>query len=241
MVLDDTQVQQVETVEEILQQPTEVAPVEAEKPQVSQQASQRELNMRKAWEKAERAERERDELMRRLQQIETQKSAAPEDDDLQIGQDDIVEGKHLKQINKQVKELKQLIRQNYQQTAEQTAEVRLKAMYPDFDQVVSRSNIEMLREVEPELAATLNSSNDIYSKAVSAYKLIKNLGIHKDDIYAEDRERVQRNAAKPKPVASVTPQQGSSALGNANMFANGLTKELQSQLWKEMQDYAAQR
>lgn len=227
----------VETVQETPEQPQPAPPAQPEQAQLSQ----KEMNMRKAWEKAERAERERDELYRRLQQMEAQQQqlkAVPEDDEIGIGNDDIVEGKHIKKMYSQqrqeIKELKRMLTQNQQQTAEQTAEARLKSQYPDFDSVVSKANIESLREVEPELAATLNASTDLYSKAVSAYKLIKKLGIHQEDSYVADRARAQTNANKPKPLASVSPQQGDSPLSHANAFANGLTEDLKAQLLKEM-------
>ena len=51
-----------------------------------------------------------------------------------------------------------------------------------------------------------------------------------------DKRKAQENSAKPRPMASVSPQQGESPLSHANAFANGLTPELQKQLWKEMQD-----
>jgi hypothetical protein len=51
-----------------------------------------------------------------------------------------------------------------------------------------------------------------------------------------DKLRAQKNAAKPKPLASVNPQQGDSPLSKANAFANGLTDDLKKQLRKEMED-----
>ncbi len=48
--------------------------------------------------------------------------------------------------------------------------------------------------------------------------------------------RIQKNASKPKPLASVNPQQGDSPLSRANAFANGLTEELKDQLRKEMSE-----
>ena len=58
----------------------------------------------------------------------------------------------------------------------------------------------------------------------------------KPDNYKTDRELAQKNASKPKPLASVSPQQGDSPLSRANAFANGLTNELKAQLRKEMEE-----
>ena len=54
--------------------------------------------------------------------------------------------------------------------------------------------------------------------------------------YDAEKAIAQRNAAKPKPLASVSPQQGSSPMSQANAFANGMTKDLKAQLLKEMRD-----
>ena len=61
------------------------------------------------------------------------------------------------------------------------------------------------------------------------------MGIYREDNYSKDRDKAQSNASKPKPLASVSPQQGDSPLSRANAFANGLTDELKSQLRKEME------
>ena len=82
----------------------------------------------------------------------------------------------------------------------------------------------------------LDTSTSFRAKAVSAYKHIKKLGLYTEDTYQADRDLAQRNAAKPKPLVSVSPQQGDSPLSRANAFANGLTPELQKQLRQEMED-----
>lgn len=195
-------------------------------------------NFRRLREKADRAERERDEAMRRLQELEaraSQASTQSDDDDVHIAPDDLAEGKHLSKVTQKIKRLENELKQYKQQSTVDSAEARLKAQYADFDKVVSRENIEALRDAYPELATSIHSTPDIYSRAVSAYTMIKKMGIYQDSQqYSADREIAQRNAAKPKPTASISPQQGDSPLSKANAFANGLTKELKAQLIKEM-------
>jgi hypothetical protein len=93
-----------------------------------------------------------------------------------------------------------------------------------------------LRAAYPEVAATINSSSDLYNQASSAYTLIKKLGIHNPDAYKAEKAIVQENAAKPRPTASLSPQTGDSPLSNANAFANGLTDDVKKQLYREMLD-----
>lgn len=193
-------------------------------------------NFRALREKAARIERERDEAMHRLQELEASKATQEEDYSINLGDDDLAEGKHLSKMQKQIKKLEAKFKATEQQSVNAMAEARLKMQYPDFDVIVSKENVESLRLMYPELAHTLNTSTDLYSTAVSAYTMIKKLGINQEDNYAQDRERAQRNAAKPRPLASVSPQQGDSPLSHANAFANGLTDELKAKLFKEMMD-----
>jgi len=190
----------------------------------------KEKNIRALRERAQRAdqlERERDELLRMVR--EQHRAVAPtppqeEDLEFKLDDNDLAEGKHLSKVQRKIQHLET-----------QLIEARLKALYPDFDRVVSAENVRALSSSYPEIAATLNSSRDLYGKAVSAYTMIKKLGLtQQEDSYSRDREIAAQNAAKPRPLASVSPQQGDSPLSHANAFANGLTPELRKQLHREM-------
>ena len=206
---------------------------QAQEQERKHQSKSREDNLRALREKSERMERERDEYMQKLKDIQAKKEEI-DDSDLSIGDADLAEGKHLKKLQQEIKRLRQESESSKQQSHVTQAEIRLKNQYPDFDKVVSLSNISALREEYPELAASINSNNDIYSKAVSAYTMIKKLGIHQDPIYTADKARIAQNSAKPKPSATIAPQKSDSPLSQANAFANGLTPDLQKQLWAEM-------
>lgn len=178
----------------------------------------------------EAAERERDLYYQRLQEIESKKTVASKADipkREELGDDDLAEGRHLKEIKKELEEYKR-------QTSEATTEARVKAQFPDFDTVVNASTIERLKTAYPELASTLSASGDLYNKAASAYTLIKKLGIYDGKNHDANREIIQKNSTKPRPLSSVSPQQGDSPLSHANAFANGLTPELKQKLYKEM-------
>lgn len=221
----------MQEVQEQVQQEPQVV-----RPEIEVESSQAK-NFRQLKEAKERAERERDELLKHIQtQQRPQQESESVDEDFDINPDDIVEGKHLKKYYEKIKKLEKKLQQTQQQSVAMTTEAKLKAQFPDFDKVVNKDNIESLKYAYPELANTLNASTDLYSTAVSAYTMIKKLGIAQEDLYEADRERVQKNAAKPKPLVSIAPQKSESPLSNANAFANGLTPELQKQLWKEMQD-----
>lgn len=240
--------------EQLDQEAIEESAVESEsnpekQPQPIQSASEKQSSgPRESWkqlrEKALQAEKRAQELEAALLAAQAQKQSAhqPEapqeaEEEVSLDADALVEGKHLSKVNKHIKKLEQQLAQYQQQTALSATELRLKTQYPDFDKVVSKENLESFRIAYPELATTLNASTDLYSKAVSAYTMIKRLGIGEDDPYIEEKALVQRNAAKPKPLASINPQQGDSPLSRANAFATGkLSDDMKKQLWREMNE-----
>jgi len=231
MLFDDEVVQQDTTdTQEQTQEDTQVQPQ-----QVEQKVDE---SISKSWRdlraKAERIERERDEAMRRVQELEAKRNNIVEEEDIRLGDDDIAEGKHLSKLNKKIKALQEEVHGYKQQSSMVATEVRLKTQYPDFDKVVTKENIESLRDMYPEIAQTLNAGSDLYATGVSAYTMIKKLGIQGEDVYQAEKAIAHRNAAKPRPIASVAPQQGDSPLSKANAFANGLTDELKEQLRREM-------
>lgn len=194
-----------------------------------------------------KAERERDEYLRRIEELEsrthresatTPKEQVEEDEEFHLGDDDIAEGKHISKVDKRaqnkIKALEDRLSKYEAKTAEERAEAALRTKYTDFDKVVSHDNVAMLTEAYPELARTLHSTSDLYTKAVSAYTLIKKFGIYQESPFNTEKAAALKNVAKPRPLASVSPQQGDSPLGRANAFANGLTDELKAQLLKEM-------
>jgi hypothetical protein len=189
-------------------------------------------------EKTQRIERERDEALKRLQAYESAQQKQPQEETygINLAADEIVEGKHLTEVQKELNAIKKELSSYKQQTTLSTAEQRLKSQFPDIDTVVNAENIQRLKEEHPEIAMSLNANSDFYSQAAAAYKVIKSLGIYQDPKLEVDRLQAQKNAAKPRPLTSVSPQQGDTPLSRANAFANGLTPELQAQLRKEMED-----
>lgn len=212
---------------------------------------QAEENFRNLREARERAEWERDTI--KAQMLEMQRamqmgSAAPvqkqqpapepevDDFDFEVADDALLEGKDAKRLVQELKKVKQQLKQWGSQSKETAVEAKIRATYPDFESVVSPENVQKLNQQYPEIAQTLRDTPDLYNKASAAYSIMKKFGIHKDMIYEEDKMKAIKNAQKPRPIASVSPQQGDSPLSKANAFANGLNKDLQKQLLEEMKN-----
>lgn len=237
-------------------------PVVSEEPLVEAQAVQEPKeensigkNLRMLREKAERAERERDEMMRLLQMERDRSpkytdsnlrqqdvdSNLSQDDTIDYQEDEVIEGRHLSKVKQQIKALEQKLRASQGQSHQLAIEAKIKAQYPDFDQVVSRDNIELLNAMDPVLANALSKSPDLYEKAVSTYNVIKKFNIPNYDRYEAETKKIQENRAKPRSLASVAPQKGDGPLSKVNIFAQGLTKDVKDMLNKEMNDAIANR
>lgn len=211
----------------------------------------REDNFRAVREAKDKAERERDAVLRQMveMQMKMQQDAVPryqpaqedsyddDDDELEINfsEDDLVDGRTVKKVADRIRRLESKLKKQNHRTREMDTEQRIKSNFPDFDRVVSPENVQRLNEEYPEVAISLRDTPDIYNKAASAYKIIKQFGYAKTAVpFDSDRAKAQANAQKPRPLASVSPQQGDSPLSHANAFANGMTDELKAQLRKEM-------
>jgi len=231
-----------ENIEEVQQ---EVSHTEPEEEETRASASSKEENLRILRERSERAERERDQLLRQLEQLNSSSSGAKEAtrqeiksslEDLNFDPDDLADGKQLQVLANELRALKRQLQDSQQQTQLTTTELRLKRDFPDFEEVVSYENQVKLREMDPDLAESIIQNKDPYKQHALAYRMIKNLGIHKPDHYKKERAIAQTNASKPRPATSISPQEGDSPLSRANAFANGLTPELKAQLRREMEE-----
>lgn len=237
---ENTQIQE-KPVQEGLHEDTTEQEVQNESAKEESTASPNEssaqVNFKKLREAKDKAERERDELIRYFKETQQSKETAKEpeeDEEIHLGPDDLAEGKHLTKVAKKIKKLEEQLKSYQQKSTAVSIETQLKNQYPDFDKVVTSDNLKSLKESYPEIASTISSTTDLYSKAVSAYTLLKKLNIHVEDTYQNERDIVHKNISKPRPLTSVSPQQGDSPLSKANAFANGLTDELKSQLYKEI-------
>lgn len=202
-----------------------------EVPQVEKEISDKEKNFIRLRETKEQLERENRELKQSLNQHiqKTTPQPAQQEDELKMGDDDLVEGKVVKQLFRELKNLKS----SYEQEKLSTVPDRLKTKFSDFDQVVTQENIEKLKKTEPELYLSITSGSDLYAKGVSAYKTLKALGFVEEDPYKAQKEVVQTNHGRPVSAQSI---RGQGALSEANIFAKGLTPELRIQLQKEMEE-----
>ncbi|MGD0331160.1 MAG: hypothetical protein ABSB40_12095 [Nitrososphaeria archaeon] len=217
------------------------APVQ--EPEVAQaapveQETQGQKNFKALREQALLLKQEKEEMARQLaayqQQMQPQQQESVEQDD-NLAPDALIEKRHLSRYDKKIQNLEAQLKQYKDQSVATSAELQLRAKYSDFDMIVNKDNLEMLKLTYPELAQTVYNNPDLYTKGASAYTIIKQMGISPNSQNESDRARASANLAKPRPLASVAASQGNdSPLQRANAFANGLTEDLKGQLRKEM-------
>lgn len=265
MIFDDENKQEVESpTQEILPQTEQhsVSPLEGEShqdtpvspPSKGFKNESEERNFIAMRQLKQKAERERDEALRLLQQINNQQQqssyaqVASEDRHptgqpqqqksgrITVAHDELVEGKHVQALQEEIERLRSEMTEYKQYSSTATAEARLKASYPDIDKVVNKENLELLAIQEPELHASIMSSPDFYAKGASAYKALKRFGIYQEEAYEPDKSHVHNNLNKPRPTNAISPQKAESPLSHANAFAQGLTPELKNALYKEMME-----
>jgi len=216
------------------------------------QESFQELRMR-----SEQMQKERDEAFGFIRQLEQQaiqqqyqqqqQYAEPEPSPVSYDDDDIIEGRHIKPelaaIKKELQHYRQQMEEARRVTESSSIENKLRSKYNDFDTVVTKENIERLRELKPEIAASLHQTQDIYSKAAATYSILKDLGISRSQSnYSHDHLKAQNNLNKPKNVAAIASQSSNSPLTHASSFSAGdLSDERKRQIWTQMQENARRK
>jgi len=208
-------------------------------------------NFRALKAEAAKMARERDEMKALVEQYQRQQQSYPQQqvapgsglssgDDFDIEPDAYAEGKHLKTLAKQLKELKQENERIRQQTQGFAIKAALKSEHPDFDSVVTPDNLKALEISYPHLAKAINM-NDPYNAGKACYDLIKQFGLDNDDAQESEITKavIASNMSKPKPAAAVKGVRSSNetAMGRASEFYNGeLTDQMKKQFYKELQE-----
>jgi len=227
--------------EVIDQQPTE-APIEE---QIAAKASEKpkgdkDENIRRMRESMEHLQRQNQELQATLNAMSRPKQQAPQepvDEVAALAEDDFVNVGQMKKYAQNV--TKEAVRQALKEQRGASSEERFRAQNPDYDQVVTKENLETLFNDVPELKPTLVKLYDMALKgedvdpvAVS-YKLIKkfntNLGETSMNKKTSEVDKLASNSNKPVSSNAIK----SSALTQAHKYGLRPTKEEAAKLYKE--------
>jgi hypothetical protein len=231
--------QEIETPEEIISEDTQ----DSIKPQIPMQPAQAKPQESDADRNFRALREQRDAAIKRADEIEQwykqQTAPKPEpEEDLEFNPDEFADGKHLNKVSKELKKVKEELRQTREQSQKQMIDISIKSRFPDYEKVVSDSNIALFKEKFPAIAYSISMVPNYEAQAVAAYEAIKNMGVHVEDTFVNERAIAQKNAAKPRPLTSISPQQGDTPLSRVNAFTNDrqLTEDMQKQYHKEMME-----
>ncbi len=244
--IEQEEPQQEEEVVENQEQEESQPGEEQEEKKGSPKQSWKEL--RQKAELADKYQKERDEYLKMLKDIEAnyyqsqqqpkQVEEEPDFDTSTIDDDELLTGKELKSVlkkeQKRINKIEEKLKYNERYSHENAVEAELKSKYNDLQEVLTLDNINKLKELRPGLARSLSYNPDLKEKAIETYQAIKDLGIYGSTPQSIQKDMANKNQAKPRSSNTVSPQHGGSPLNKANMFANGLTKELQQQLYEDM-------
>ncbi len=226
--------------EETLQGPTQTSESENEHNDVSEEDQKSQQTTRNDaeynWAEMRRQMREKDqqieELGRQFQEISKKDPPVEEPDELaNLAEDDILTVAQARKLAKKM--ARGVAEEVLNERDAATIDERMQLKFSDYAEVVSKENIELLRQNEPELAKFLYKMTDPNDQALAAYKLLKNVTGTGEKTDSLEKKKADENSQKPLSVNAVTKQ---SAIGNAHLFENGLTKELKKHLWEEMQE-----
>lgn len=221
-----------ETQEAVAQAP------ESEEMQTERQASEpdrrkrndAEYNWAEARRKMQELEKRNQELQEAVSKIQTQNQPPEKDEFANLADEDFLT---VAQARKLAQKMARDVAEGVvKQREAATVDERLQLKYSDYAEIVSKENIELLKQTEPELALSLAHTPDPYQQGVAAYKLLKKI-VKQEAPMTQEKKKAIENSQKP---LSANAASKSAALGNAHMFENGLTPELKKQLQKEMQE-----
>jgi hypothetical protein len=203
-----------------------------ETPEQRRQRNDAEYNWAEMRRHMREKEREIAELKDQFSSLH-KKPAQPEEDEFaKLAEDDILTVSQAKRLA--TKYARQATESVLRERDASTVDERLQFKYPDFMSTVTKENIELLKETKPQLAKSLlKFADDPFQQSELAYEYIKNFVPQRDESMNKDKKKALENAKKPVSVQSVGK---TSAIGQVHQFENGLTPELKSQLYKEMQN-----
>jgi hypothetical protein len=219
--------EEIEGVVDGVAQPAESEQEEAQAPQQSRRtdAEYNWAEMRRRTEQLERRTREQEELIEKMRTPQVQ-----EEDFSNLDDDDLLTVKQHKALSRKI--ATQVAADLLKQREASSSEERVRQKYPDFDEVVTDSAIELLEKNDPELTLSMRRlSDDPYAQSVAVYKLLKKMDYAPRKVNTIEKKKALENSQKPLSINSASKQ---SAIGNINNFENGITQGEKDRLWEEM-------
>ncbi len=210
---------------------------ESTQPEPAYKQSWKEL--RDKAERADALQRERDEALRMLQMAQYQQQyqqqqrqmQPQEEPDLDVDslpdeeyQDNRTSKKLYKQQQKNLRKMQEDNVRIQQKLMQLETEREILRVCPDFANVVTDSNLAVLKKNKPHIFDSLSYNKNPFSQAVATYEALKDYGIYKDNNmtnkYAREDQQLAKNNNKPKPSATVPSTKKPSPLEKINPYGS---------------------
>lgn len=177
-----------------------------------------------------------EELQRSNQDLRTQLQSnaptpEPEIDELdQMADDDILtKAQAARLVEKKAYTLaKKAARELFKERELDTLDDRVKAKYPDYNNVVTQENLEELKR-DPLFVKSLKGLEDPWDQASYVYEQLKIRGVTPQAV--REKQQLENNASKPRSTQSLG---GPSPLHAADQYSMWPDPKLKEQLYKEM-------
>jgi hypothetical protein len=207
-----------------------------------QQETQKEYNLRIMRQRITESDARAAAAEQRLQEVEkmirAQQSNTVEHedaDDFNIEDDGYPDNKIIKKIynqfNKKLQKTQEELNQYRSRSTAEQAELRLKAQYSDFDQIVTSENIKRLQVMEPEEYSSMISNPDTYAKAKTAYNMIKRNNLY--DKYEDIDKKIEANKSKPRSPSTAGAQNAETPLTKIGDYDRRVLTEEQKEFYRK--------
>jgi len=189
-------------------------------------------NIQKIREAADRKLKEMARQIEELKANQMQKAVPVEEekDKYWLSEEDIVEGKDLRKVHNKVEALEKRLRNVTVATEETTVNSQLNLDHPDFKKVMTKANVDKLLDAYPEFADTLGANTNKYTQYKSAYRLIKQFGIYKEDTNSVEKRTINTNVNKPIPSNSLGSKSSSGPLAQVGHYNGALSDDMKREL-----------
>lgn len=138
--------------------------------------------IRRQNEELKRKAKMQDEMLERLLQQQVQAPSQAKQEEIQIGDEDFIQGSQLKKMRERDREdFKRAAREEAEKLLQQREQSqfmdKLKRQFSDFDDVVNPETLALLEDNDPELASIIADLKDPYKIGLQSYKYIKAQGL----------------------------------------------------------------
>jgi len=199
----------------------------------------KEFNFAKLREKTESFEKKNQMLENEIKELKKAMESknvsthSVEEEELEkLDPDDILTVQQAKKLSE--KQAKKIVQEMFEKQERASLPAKTKSQFSDFDDIMTKENIEKFEQEEPGLAEACAKSSNPWE---STYKLLKKLIVPSQDTRKnEAQKKLEENEKRPGSLNSVPKK---SPLSDANAWAEASKKELYAEMMRAARSYSS--